>query len=556
MFMGLLVFIVDWIGWNATGRLSDHIDTIGRNNLPSVEGIWRINEGQTQVESSERGLLNPKLNQVERQAELERINTAWNQIEAGFKQYEQTPRTPEEDRRYKQMLQDWDKWKQAHQEFLRIEREYVSLGVLNPFEVQLQLISQGKNNSPEIATARAASNLFNKLTQQAKTNRPIFETATKSILKVVDANVEQSTATLKAADGDISQSKFWGGVGMTIGPLTAIILGIFLSIAIAKPIDKALKGIINMIVSSSAEISATVEQQEQIITQQATSVNETTATMDELGSSSRQAAEQAESAVQNANGVLNLAQEGANGARQVLNLAEDGTKVVEKTLEGMSDLREKVGAIAEQIMRLSQQTNQISSITAAVTDLANQTNKMAINASVEAERAGEHGKGLGVVAGEIRRLADQSKKSADKINNILADIQNAISSTVMVTDEGTKTVKEGIKLSSETAQAFNGVAQSINDIVLKNQEMTLTAISDSVLKNQEMTLDAVNHIVIKNQQIALSAKQQALAVQQVIEAMNNINIGARQTASGITQTKVSTQQLNDAAKNLKTLSPN
>jgi len=205
----------------------------------------------------------------------------------------------------------------------------------------------------------------------------------------------------------------------------------------------------------------------------------------------------------------------------------------------MSELREKTAVIATQIMRLSEQTTQIGSITGVVADLANQTNMLALNASVEAVRAGEHGKGFGVVANEVRRLADQSKKSAGKINGIISEIQNAINSTVIATDEGTRTVKEGIKLSQDTSQAFKEVTQSINDIILNNQEMTLAAI---------------NGIVLKNQQISLSAMQQALAVQQVVEAMNIINSGAKETASGINQTKVGTQLLNDAAQNLKALS--
>ena len=172
-------------------------------------------------------------------------------------------------------------------------------------------------------------------------------------------------------------------------------------------------------------------------------------------------------------------------------------------------------------MRLSEQTNQIGGISGLVGDLANQTNMLALNAAVEAARAGEHGKGFGVVASEIRRLADQSKKSALKINALVTDIQTAINTTVMVTDEGTKTVDTGIKLTNSTAATFTGVADSINNIFLNSQ------------------------------QISLSAKQQAIAVQQVVEAMNAINLGAKESASGITQVKVSTQQLERCAQKLK-----
>jgi methyl-accepting chemotaxis protein len=193
-----------------------------------------------------------------------------------------------------------------------------------------------------------------------------------------------------------------------------------------------------MIVSSSTEIAATIEQQERIAVQQAASVNQTTTTMDELGASSRQSAMQAESALENAS--------------HVLNMAAEGSKVVQKTQQGMLTLTEKVGGIAEQVLHLSQQTNQIANITNLVSDLANQTNMLAINATVEAVRAGEQGKGFGVVAREIRRLADQSKQSAAEINDLINDIQNAINKTVMVTDEGNTTLDNSLKLTEGTAR--------------------------------------------------------------------------------------------------------
>lgn len=296
---------------------------------------------------------------------------------------------------------------------------------------------------------------------------------------------------------------------VVLATFLSAILSIAIGLWIASIISKAVNQTVNMIASSSTEIAATVEEQERTVSQQAASVNQTTTTMDELGASSQQSAEQAEAS--------------AAGARQALGLAESGTQAVHETMAGMSTLKEKVGAIAEQIVRLSEQTNQIGNVSDVVGDIANQTNMLALNAAVEAARAGEHGKGFGVVAGEIRKLADQSKKSAEKINTLVTDIQAAISKTVMVTDDGTKNVDEGIKLAQGTAETFTGVADSINNVFLNSQ------------------------------QISLSSKQQAIAIEQVIEAMNAINLGARENASGISQVKSSTQLLTEAAQKLKSV---
>lgn len=509
LMMGILVFLVAWVGWNSTSNLSQHIETLGKNNLPSIEALLKINEGQTQIESSERALINPALSQAERQDALNRMDKAWHQIKEGFKAYEATPRTSEEDALYKQMLKYWEEWQQEDQELLRINQEFEKVGILNPLGLQLNLINQGKSNSPQMARAKTASNLLNKLSQQSKVIRLKFINSEKATLAVVDSNREQADDAYQTAQTDSRKTQVAVFLGMTVGPLVAIILGIALSIAIAKPLDRALKGIINMIVSSSTEIAATIEQQERIAVQQAASVNQTTTTMDELGASSRQSAMQAESALENASNVLNMAAE--------------GSKVVHKTQQGMFSLTEKVGAIADQVLNLSQQTNQIANITNLVSDLANQTNMLAINATVEAVRTGEQGKGFGVVATEIRRLADQSKKSSDQINDLINGIKNSINKTVMVTDEGKKTLDNSLKLTEGTADNFNNVA------------------------------NAINSVVVSSQQIYLNTKQQAIAIEQVVDAMNVLNKGAAETASGITQSRIGTQTLNKAALNLKSL---
>lgn len=294
-----------------------------------------------------------------------------------------------------------------------------------------------------------------------------------------------------------------------LGSILLIISAVGIAMWISAGVSKSINQAVGAIATSSTEIGATVEQQERTASQQATSVNETSTTMDELGASSRQVAEQAEASVA--------------GARRALALTQGGSKAVDSTLQGMEDLKQRVSAIAAQIVLLSEQTGQIGSISALVSDLANQTNMLALNAAVEAVRAGEHGKGFAVVASEIRKLADQSKKSAEKINTLVIEIQASINSTVMVTEAGTKTVEEGVQIAQKTADTFIGVAEAVNEVVLSNQ------------------------------QIFLNIKQQAIAIQQVVEAMNALNLSAQETAAGISQTRIGTQKLNEAAQELKAI---
>ncbi|MDZ7968777.1 MAG: methyl-accepting chemotaxis protein [Nostoc sp. DedSLP03] len=504
LLMGGVVLVVGFFGWRGTHQLSSHIDTLSNNSLPSIDGLWRVNEGQTQIQSAERAILNPELPAAAKQSELNRMQAAWKQIDAGLEEYETTPRSPDEDKLYQTFKQQWQAWKQDHAAYLQAYQDFTRLGVVNPTARQLELTSQKRENSPEMKVAIAAADRLTQLRQNAVVKNDVsFATATNSLLQLIKINRDTAEDANKAASDDTRLTTGWVLTGIIAGPLGAILLGFFL----AKPLTSKIAQIVQTMAASTNEIAAAVEQQERTATRQASSVNQTTITIDELGASSQQSAEQAESAV--------------TGARQALTLAGNGADAVKRTLKGMETLQQKVAAIADHITRLNEQTKQIGSISGLVGELASQTNMLALNAAVEAVRAGEHGKGFAVVAAEIRKLADQSKKSTEKIGTLVGDIQSAISITVVVTHEGTKTVEEGTRIAQETSESFAGVE------------------------------GAVNNIVINSQQISLNINQQAIAIQQIVSAMNDLNIAARETASGISQIRSGTQQLNESAQALK-----
>jgi hypothetical protein len=377
----------------------------------------------------------------------------------------------------------------------------------------------GKAEDPDLAKARASKELVrhqndvSKVTAQSGLNADMrqnnhVELVTAASFSKIQGMSELPWTAFAVVDEDAAYASLQGllwttlaGAGLTAG------LTVGLSLLLGNRVTKFIQQMAETISKSSGDIVDTVEMQEVTVNMQANSAIETSTTVNELGAVSFQSAEQAEAS--------------AKGARQALSLAEDGTRAVQQTLQGMSGLRDKVDAIAQQIVNLSEQTGQITTVSELVADLASQTNMLALNAAVEAARAGEQGKGFSVVAGEIRKLADQSKKSADKINALADDIQTAINRTVMVTDEGTKTVNEGIDLAQSTAATFAGVT------------------------------DAINNVFLNSQQISNSAKQQAVSIQAVLNSMTTISQGSQESAVGMHQVKMTTRELTQVADELK-----
>ena len=319
----------------------------------------------------------------------------------------------------------------------------------------------------------------------------------KKIMDQLRANVELMMKRENALQAEriqaAKQAEIFAQYVSLGGTVIAILIGLFIVLFINRQVVQPINQVASAIATSSNEIATTVAEQERTAAQQSIAVNQTTTTMDELNISSQRSAEQAELV--------------ATGARQILNLVD--TRYEDHSGLHEISLKYKISKLAEHILNLSNQTNQIGRISTLVSQLANQTYMLALNAAVEAVRAGEHGKGFAVVATEIRKLADQSKQSAEQINIIVFDIQSATNSTIMAAEEGKVTLEEIVQV--------------------------------------------INNVVVNTQQISLNAKQQAIAIEQVVEAMNNLNQGAAEAASGISQTKDSTQNLNEVALNLKSI---
>jgi methyl-accepting chemotaxis protein WspA len=556
LFMGLVVLIVALIGWSCSIHLSQHINTLGSNSLPSVLGLWKINEGQTQIQSSERALLDPQSTQQERQAELARIQEAWKQIEYGFKQYQVTPRSEEEDQIYQQLLKSWDLWKANHEEFLRINQEFENQRILNPFIRQIELLRQGQENSPEMKAAINATNLFSKLREQARANQESFAAATALILEDININENIAVRTEKKARRDIANSGFWVLIGMLIGPLTAILFGLYFSHLIAKPLGSKIAGVVDIaqrisngdlttqveatdnrdeigklltafskmnqglkmligqvqqsgiqITTSTTQIAASGKQLEATVTEQVASTHQVVATAKEIAATSSHLAKTIE----------DVSMMSAATAQS----ACGGHKELSQMETTMRQLAESTTAISSKLGLISEKANNINSIITTITKVADQTNLLSLNAAIEAEKAGEYGLGFAVVAREIRRLADQTAVATLDIESMVKEMQSAVSTGVMEMDKFTTEVGQGVNV-------IRTISGKLTQII--EQVQTLTPRFQTVNEGMEA---------------------QSLGAQQISEAMVQLSEASTQTAEALREINGAIEQLNEAAQGLR-----
>lgn len=244
-------------------------------------------------------------------------------------------------------------------------------------------------------------------------------------------------------------------------------------------------------------------------TETATAVTETTTTVEEVRQTAQVTSQK-----------TLLVSETAHVTAQT---SETGRKSAEEAIAGMNRIRQQMDLIAESMMRLSEQTQAVGQIISSVDDLAQQSNLLAVNAAIEAAKAGEQGKGFSVVATEVRSLAEQSKQATTQVRAILSDIQKATNAAVMATEQGGKAVEAGVRQSSEAGQAIQELANRIGE-----------------------TAQAAT-------QIAASSQQQLVGMDQVSNAMVSVGTASTENVGSARQLETAARHLKDLGRKLERL---
>jgi methyl-accepting chemotaxis protein len=290
------------------------------------------------------------------------------------------------------------------------------------------------------------------------------------------------------------------------GSLLGVALVAAAGTLILRSLASQIGAAVHHIQTSSTELQSAANQQATGAKEQTTAMNEISTTISELLATSRQIAESARR-------VAEIADQTATAARS-------GDLTVAKGHESIAGIRRQVDVIVHHMLDLGKKSQQIGSVLEIVSELAEQTNILAINATIEAAGAGDAGRRFGVVADEIRKLADRVGGSTKEIRGLIDDVRSAVNTTVMTTESGSKAVEAGADQFGRVAAAFGQISSQV-----------------------ATTTEAAK-------EIELSTKQQATAVEQVNVAITNVSQASKETEVSTGQTLRTASELSLLSREL------
>ncbi|MGM8215631.1 methyl-accepting chemotaxis protein [Bacillaceae bacterium W0354] len=288
-----------------------------------------------------------------------------------------------------------------------------------------------------------------------------------------------------------------------------------------------LKGMVQSITTATESLSSHSEELTQSANEVKLGTEQVSSTMQELASGSETQANSAselsetmhmfnkeiEEVNQNSNQIVQY-------STKVLGTTNEGSQLMEQSRNQMQKIDVIVHDAVEKVKSLDTQSQEISKLVGVIQDIADQTNLLALNAAIEAARAGEHGKGFAVVADEVRKLAEQVSSSITDITNIVTNIQTESSVVVQSLETGYHEVENGTKQIEETGGKFGEINSSITEMV-RNMEQVSERLSNVVASTQEMN-SSIENIASISEESAAGIEETSATTQQASSSMEEV----------------------------------
>ena len=215
-------------------------------------------------------------------------------------------------------------------------------------------------------------------------------------------------------------------------------------------------------------------------------------------------------------------------ASHTITSATEGRQAISKAISQMNVIEETVGSTAQTVEKLGERSKQIGEIVDTIASIAGQTNLLALNAAIEAARAGEQGRGFAVVADEVRKLAEQSQDAAKQIADLIGGIQQETTSAVLAMNTGKKEVYTGSQVVNAAGESFHEIVKNIER--LSSQVQEISAAMQQLSGGSQLIVSVVQDVDRISKDNAGHADAVSLATGEQIEAMNQITAGSQALA--------------------------
>ena len=305
---------------------------------------------------------------------------------------------------------------------------------------------------------------------------------------------------------------------------------------------KKINSTTEQLAASSEELTASAHQSAQASEQVAQSVtNSASAVVEQQQnvSDAMDAIEHAMGSIKQLNGASTVVGQTVDVAAKQ---AAEGSAAIDSAVKQILSVEKIVNSSASTVDKLGQRSKEIGQIVEAISGIAEQTNLLALNAAIEAARAGEHGRGFAVVADEVRKLAEESQNAAQKIANLIGAIQNDTDNAVASMHEGSIAVREGTKSVENLRSAFDNIAHASNDVAARTRSMTneITAVSDDTnrIKTRSEKISENSAKVSKEMEsVSAASQQQSASAEEIASASDSLSRVAQDLQSSLHQFK-------------------
>ncbi len=507
--VSIFTLIVGLIGFFGAIRLSGNMDNVVGVNMPSILGLAYINEAQTSVQRAERTLLIAGLDRRYADFQHEQLKTAWANVDKGWKMYEALPHTPEEALVWKELVKQWEIWKKDHQRVL-------------------SLLAEGsRGEAIELSFGQARDNMV---------------AVESQITKLFELN-EKIARTEGAESLDLAfKIEVIAAVATAVGFILSLVLGTIIARAIKRPLENGV-AIANRMAQGDLTVQVVVDSQDEtgklmeamktmadnlrtIIgqvactsTQVASAANQLHTTAERIATGAEEVAAQSgtvatagEEMSATSSDIARNCQGAADGAQLASQAAQNGAEVVDKTVQVMGQIAEKVQETAGTVASLGARSDQIGAIIGTIEDIADQTNLLALNAAIEAARAGEQGRGFAVVADEVRALAERTTRATREIGEMIKAIQNETKGAVAAMEQGVRQVDTGTTEAARSGEALREILHQINDVAMQVSQIATaaeeqTATTAEISSNMQQITEVVLQTSVGAQESATAAAQ-------------------------------------------------